>query len=401
MATQSALCQTSDDVKDLLTNIFKTNSYNKNVRPTTDQTSALQLSINLFLVSIIDIDEVKGKLTATAYLELKWTDEHMIWSSTKFNGVNILYIPQNDIWKPDIALSNGFNSKTQLGDDLILVIVESSGELTWFPYEVLTTTCYIDVSNFPFDTQTCDIAFDVWVSPESAVNVEVGDQGINLESCYDNEEWEILSTSSRKEIAPVDGSTVRFAITMKRRPEYYFYNIVIPVMLMSLLAIFTFVIPIDSGEKLGFGTTVYLALVVFLTIVGDTLPVTSTQSLLSKYILFLVVIGIAIVMVTAIELRIHYRDSVSHRIPTSLKGLVRFSRKLQCQRSHKISDAKKTNQLGKDVHGSLPEQGRATVSEEMTWPDVTSAIDFVCFWLFLTTNIAVSFVLFIGGYIES
>ena len=57
-----------------------------------------------------------------------------------------------------------------------------------------------------------------------------------------------------------------------------------PVLVTSLLVALTFIVPLDSGEKLSYILTVFLALVVLLTLVADSLPPTSiTTSVLGQY----------------------------------------------------------------------------------------------------------------------
>jgi nicotinic acetylcholine receptor len=42
-----------------------------------------------------------------------------------------------------------------------------------------------------------------------------------------------------------------FSVTLRRRPKYYVINLVIPVALLSALALLTFLLPSDAGEKIG------------------------------------------------------------------------------------------------------------------------------------------------------
>ena len=74
-----------------------------------------------------------------------------------------------------------------------------------------------------------------------------------------------------------DKSRVAFAITMKRLRLYYVVTIVIPVLFLSLTATLVFALPADRGEKMGTSITVLLAFAVYLTIVSDQMPQTSSN----------------------------------------------------------------------------------------------------------------------------
>ena len=54
--------------------------------------------------------------------------------------------------------------------------------------------------------------------------------------------------------------------------------------MLALLGPLVFVLPVESGEKIGFALTILLSLSVVLTILSDHIPPISTQTcLLSKY----------------------------------------------------------------------------------------------------------------------
>ncbi|XP_060072879.1 neuronal acetylcholine receptor subunit beta-3-like [Ylistrum balloti] len=407
---------THDNVKALINNIFTTNSYNKVVRPSVDQSNPIILYVNLNLVGITDIDEVQEKMTSTAFLELEWIDDYMKWDPADYNGTDIIYVPQKDIWKPDIALENGFTKLRELGDDFLLTKILNDGLVIWRPFDVLETKCSIDIADFPFDKQTCDIKFGVWTSPLDAVDVEVGDEGILLNEYQSNGEWDLLATSAAASESAVDGAIVTFSLTVKRKPQYILYNVVFPIVMLSLLSVFVFALPADSGEKIGYIMTVYLAFAVFLTIVSASLPVSSTMSLLSTYLILLVCLGTAIVIITIFELRLHFRDR-SHVIPKSAVYIVRFCKTLRCIKRNQINldacvfETSLTN--GKEKKKEKAEEGEITKrsikkafiepqeSSELTWQDVTSAVDFLCFWFFLLVNIVSTVGIFVSGYFKN
>ncbi|XP_060072886.1 neuronal acetylcholine receptor subunit beta-4-like [Ylistrum balloti] len=406
---------THDNVKSLLTNIFTVNSYNKMVRPTADQSRACFLYVNLYLVGITDIDEVQEKMTSTAVLELYWIDEYMTWTPSDYNGTETIYIPQKNIWKPDIALDNGFTKVTELGDDFLLTKIQHDGEVEWRPYDVFETKCSIDILYFPFDKQTCDIKFGVWTSPLSEIDVELGSRGILLDFYQPNGEWDIQATSAKSTESLLDGAIVTFSITVKRKPQYILNNVVLPIVMLSLLSVFVFTLPVDCGEKMGYIMTVYLAFAVFLTIVSASLPVSSSMSLLSMYLISLLCLGTAIVCITTLELRIHYRDN-SREIPRIAKNMVYLSKMLRCVRSKKIYPKTKkfkssfSNEEDQMESATAVDSGKPPIRtvleepemvEEMIWPDVTAAIDFFCFWFFLLTNIIATVGIFADGYVKS
>ena len=67
---------------------------------------------------------------------------------------------------------------------------------------------------------------------------------------------------------------VTFTIHMTRRSLFYIINLIFPCLLIYGVSFLGFFLPVESGEKVNLEITILLALVVFLLIVGETLPPT-------------------------------------------------------------------------------------------------------------------------------
>lgn len=92
---------------------------------------------------------------------------------------------------------------------------------------------------------------------------------------------------------------ITFVIIIRRRTLYYFFNLIVPCVLIASMALLGFALPPDSGEKLSLGmcpatafdpfvsgplinvcltpagVTILLSLTVFLNMVAETMPATS------------------------------------------------------------------------------------------------------------------------------
>ncbi|VDI71991.1 Hypothetical predicted protein [Mytilus galloprovincialis] len=259
-----AILQSNTDVQNLLTQLFTTNSYNTLIRSSSNQSAPKEVDISFNLYGITDINEIEQKLTTTGWLDITWQDDLLTWTPASYNGLNKLYLPQDNVWKPDVSLQNGFSELEELGSKFIQVYVDSSGYILWRPFQT---------SN----------------------GIELSDQ---LES---HGEWEITSSSATSEFESLV-SSIKFTIVIKRKPLYMIMNIILPIILLTLLDIFTFKIPADTGERLGYTITVWLSFAVFLTIVSDSLPQTSESvPIVSVYIIIQLVMGTLVVLISTVE----------------------------------------------------------------------------------------------------
>lgn len=62
---------------------------------------------------------------------------------------------------------------------------------------------------------------------------------------------------------------------MSRKPLYHLFYLTIPSILLMFLTLTSFLIPVESGERIGFVTTMLLAMTVFLLLIPSFLPETS------------------------------------------------------------------------------------------------------------------------------
>ena len=90
------------------------------------------------------------------------------------------------------------------------------------------------------------------------------------------------------ECCPEPYLDITFIIKIRRRTLYYFFNLIVPCLLIASMAVLGFTLPPDSGEKLSLGVNLLLAIVLFSTIVGDMLPVTNATPLIGGYLNILI-----------------------------------------------------------------------------------------------------------------
>lgn len=142
------------------------------------------------------------------------------------------------------------------------------------PFSVFESRCSMNIFNFPFDIQSCDIKFVTWSHFAEQIEITKSSKGINFYEYEENAVWDILDTTSEIKKEGRE-SEVKFTFKLRRKSQYYVMNIILPVIFLGYLNILVFVIPADAGEKMSFSVTVFLSFAVFLTIISTLLPTSS------------------------------------------------------------------------------------------------------------------------------
>lgn len=159
-------------------------------------------------------------------------------------------------------------------------IVNADGSVLWLYPALIKTYCTLNVKYFPFDTQRCHIEFISWTHSGEQLDILYNSSFRN--SVYykpENQEWLVTGiTTERHEkyyaCCKEPYPDVRFTIHMRRGSLFYIVNLIAPCFLIFLISFLGFFLPVESGEKVNLETTILLALVVFLLMVGETMPPT-------------------------------------------------------------------------------------------------------------------------------
>lgn len=110
-----------------------------------------------------------------------------------------------------------------------------------------------------------------------------GNSSLNMDNYGGNSQWNIVSI----DVVPgtrLGGANIKFYMKLKRKPEYFLFNIVGPTILLSFMSVVVFVLPAHAEEKMGLSVTILLAFTVFMLTISNALPPSSDEiSLLGRY----------------------------------------------------------------------------------------------------------------------
>ncbi|XP_043481407.1 neuronal acetylcholine receptor subunit alpha-7 isoform X1 [Leptopilina heterotoma] len=300
-------------------------NYNTLERPVANESEPLEVKFGITLQQIIDVDEKNQILTTNAWLKLEWTDYNLQWNESEYGGVKGLRITPNKLWKPDVLMYNsadeGFDGTFQTN-----VVVTHNGSCLYVPPGIFKSTCKIDITWFPFDDQHCDMKFGSWTYDGNQLDLVLNsEEGGDLSDFITNGEWYLIGMPGKKntinyQCCPEPYVDITFTIKIRRRTLYYFFNLIVPCVLISSMALLGFTLPPDSGEKLTLGVTILLSLTVFLNLVAESMPTTSDAvPLIGTYFNCIMFMVASSVVLTVVVLNYHHRTADIHEMPNWIK----------------------------------------------------------------------------------
>ena len=110
--------------------------------------------------------------------------------------------------------------------------------------------------------------------------MKVGDDG-DVSNYIPNSEWMLVKLHAERNVVYYSCCAepypdVTYKIQMRRKPLFYVFNMILPCMLITFVALLGFYVPSDSGEKVTMGITTLLSMTVFLMLVAESMPPTSS-----------------------------------------------------------------------------------------------------------------------------
>ncbi|XP_061828616.1 neuronal acetylcholine receptor subunit alpha-10-like [Nerophis lumbriciformis] len=310
-------CAHSKYAQKLLSDLFA--NYTSALRPVEDTGDILNVTLQVTLSQVIDMDERNQILTAYLWIRQVWLDAHLKWSQDDYDGLDTIRIPSSYVWRPDIVLYNNADNHFT-GPMDTNVVIRHDGQIMWDSPAITKSSCKVDVSFFPFDSQQCRFTYGSWTYNGNHLDILNAMDSADLADLVDNVEWEVLGMPAKRNVILYGCCAdpypdITYTLKLKRRASFYVFNLLIPCVMISFLAPLGFYLPADSGEKVSLGVTVMLALTVFQLLVAEIMPPSENVPLIGKYYIATMTMITASTALTIFIMNIHHCGPDAKPVP--------------------------------------------------------------------------------------
>ncbi|XP_075342905.1 neuronal acetylcholine receptor subunit alpha-10-like [Odontesthes bonariensis] len=308
----------------LLNDLFS--NYTNALRPVEDTDNIINVTLQITLSQIIDMDERNQILSTYLWIRQVWMDAYLTWRKEDYDGLDTIRIPSSYVWRPDIVLYNSaddeFSSSMETN-----VVLRHDGQVMWDQPAITKSSCLVDVAFFPFDVQHCHLTFGSWTHNGNQMDLFNALDSADLSDFVPNVEWEVLGMPAKKNVILYGCCSdpypdITFTLHLKRRASFYIFNLLIPCMMISFLAPLGFFLPADSGEKVSLGVTVLLALTVFQLLVAESMPPSESVPLIGKYYIATMTMVTASTALTIFIMNVHHCGPEARPVPQWAERLV-------------------------------------------------------------------------------
>ena len=133
-------------------------------------------------------------------------------------------------------------------------MLESSGDILWVPPYILTTTCKLDLTWFPFDEQKCRVKFGSWAHNGWMLDVQIASENMDTSSFVRNEEWDLTGAVGERnevlyECCPEPYLDVTYTLHLARKPSSHLQKYLVPSGLLTFLGILSLLLPASQPSS--------------------------------------------------------------------------------------------------------------------------------------------------------
>ncbi|XP_042204255.1 uncharacterized protein LOC121853920 [Homarus americanus] len=292
--------------------------YSPELAPPAVNAPLMTLQVSLEITSIRNFDLVGFNLAIDIIQNIKWKDARLILRNLRPGGfINVAKLNER-LWEPEILVSDGSNSPTDIHMRGVKLVVKRdseplpdndvhysedelySGAGNWVmlvhQYTV-TAMCQFQLQAYPFDTQMCSLMFSV---PDQSVgNILLLQEGVSFSGVRRLLEYQLVNETLA--IYDQESSALQLRLVFKNQYGYYIGNAVIPSLLMAFICYLTFYFDMeDFSDRIMVSLTSLLVLASLFTQTSQSIPKTAYLKLIDIWYVTLITTDFFIIVILVI-----------------------------------------------------------------------------------------------------
>jgi gamma-aminobutyric acid receptor subunit beta len=278
---------------------------------------ATLITVNLYLIDIDSIDDVKQRFGVDLFLNISWQDPRLALSGGLRTGRNRT-LPLAEVWSPRGLIVNDRGLSEQLPQ---VINVDDDGGIEYRQRLIGELAVDMDLREFPFDTQRLPIdIISYQYSPDQvrfALPTALGIEGRRLSAGgWDFKMLEPKVSEFKISAAGIVRPQLTFAIEARRNGSYYVLTTILPITLILFMSWMAFWLQPDIiPTRIGISTASIFSLVAFGVSIRLSLPAVSYMTRTDIF-----VIGSMLMVFLALSVAvIGSRWANSDRMPQALR----------------------------------------------------------------------------------
>ncbi|CAN7941865.1 unnamed protein product, partial [Ixodes hexagonus] len=175
-----------------------------------------------------------------------WYDLALEWDPDDYGGLESISVFPSEVWFPDIDIVN--TSPDDYTSQPVTAYLGHDGEF-WLCHPVtVRVPCTMDLTDYPFDSQVCQLRFASLTYGDEEVKLS-GEAIVGVKPIKASSEWEV-SFSDVSHGTLLNKTTVDISVGVRRRGPCHRYTVTLPWIASVVLMFVGFWMPANSNRRL-------------------------------------------------------------------------------------------------------------------------------------------------------
>ncbi|KAI8478931.1 Neuronal acetylcholine receptor subunit beta-4, partial [Branchiostoma belcheri] len=96
----------ADSEERLVRMLFNESAYNSGVRPAQTPGEVISVRVTLAVSQVISVIEKEEVMRTNVWVQQEWTDPRLRWNKEDYDHIDLIRVPAEALWLPDIMLFN-------------------------------------------------------------------------------------------------------------------------------------------------------------------------------------------------------------------------------------------------------------------------------------------------------
>ena len=253
------------------------------------------VDIGLFIIDITKINEYDNTFKVRGFLDLVWCDPRLAFEPAADERHQALFLEHRaaekleEIWWPDPDFVNQTEPRKIENEALI---VQNDGTTDYEEKFVVILKSPFDLTKFPFDRQILKIEIESFAWTQEALQFHEHGDKIGFSDRFEIPEWNLHSVTGDVEVTQEVRDRDAFsefvlAIEVARKPGYYIWKIMLPLVVLVCASWVIFWLKGHSADtRLGLAFRGVLIVVAYQFLIGGKLPRVSYLTFMDSFLVF-------------------------------------------------------------------------------------------------------------------
>jgi Neurotransmitter-gated ion-channel ligand binding domain len=285
--------------------------------PPPNPLGATEVGIGLFILEVVEVNEVDNTFTVESYMDNVWCDPRRPASGERETYVEEVAKRQlGRGWMPDITFVNQVEKPVVENQELI---VEPDGTVEYRQKLNAKLEARYDLRRFPFDDQTLQLEVESFDWPVKNLQLRRVESAVGFSERFEIPEWRAVNVASELDEQQELRDRAKFSellisLSVDRESGFYLWKIMVPLFLLVATSWSVFWMPGDSlSNRLAISFTGILTIVAYQFVIADVLPKVTYFTLWDVMLTFSFVLMLATVAVSVLVTGLHSRRRVLAR----------------------------------------------------------------------------------------